>query len=191
MTTEELQAKVEELQATNAQLVESIGKLETANKDLVEQRQQLKEKLKEGANDEELKKELDSYKKQLEKVEAEKSEIEQSYTQKLSKMQIKQMLKEAGVKAHNDDAFESIAELALDGAKYDGGAFVYTDEEGKTLFNEANKPYSVLDKVNELRDSEKSYLFVQDTGGDTPKDKSTAPNTKPSIADFAKRVTTY
>lgn len=177
MTIEEAQAKIEELTQTNKELVERVGVLETNNKDLVEQREQLKAKIKEGANDEELKKELEAYKEQLEKVEQDKQAIESEYTQKLASMQLINQLKESGVKAHNDDALNSIASIILEKAQYKDGSFVFTDEEGKTRFNEENKPYSVIDAVSELKQSEKAYLFKEDTGAGAP---TATPDTQPA-----------
>lgn len=161
MTEEEIAA----LQKTNTDLVARVGQLESINTDLVDQKKELKKKLENGITDDQLKAELDNYKNQLSTVEADKAELEGNYKKELNTLNMVNQLKAAGVEAHNEDAFNSIAQLVLDGAEFEDGAFKYQNEDGTTRFNQANAAYSITDKVEELRGSEKSYFFKQPTGG--------------------------
>ena len=182
MTEEEVKA----LQEANAKLVERVNQLESINIDLVDQKKELKQKLTDGATDEQLKLELDNYKQKLSEIEEEANSKQATYQAEISKLHMVQMLKSQGVTAHNDDAFNAIAELALDGAEFKDGAFVYPNEDGTTKFNEANEAYSVLDKVNELRSGDKSYFFKQDTGGGGG--DTTPPPSKPAddVANYVR-----
>ena len=180
MELEQALAKIKELESTNADLVTRVGTLETNNNDLVMQREQLKAKIKEGTGDETLKAELDNYKEQLASVEADKEAIKGEFTSKLSKLQMMQTLKESGVQAQNDDAMNAIVDLVAQRAVYDDGAFKFVKEDGTTRFTDGDKPYGVIDAVNELKESEKAYLFKAQTGGgmtETP----AVPNSKPDI----------
>jgi len=180
MTEEEIKA----LQETNQKLTERVNQLESINIDLVDQKKELKQKLTEGANDEQLKAELENYKAKLSEVEAATEQIKAEYQAETNKLHMVAMLKAQGVEAHNDDAFNAIAELALQGAEFKDGAFMYPNEDGTTKFNEANEAYSVLDKVNELKSSDKSYFFKQATGGGGG-ESTPPPNTgKPDINEI-------
>ena len=167
MTEEELQA----LQETNKQLTERITQLESINIDLVTQKKELKQKIEDGVTDEDLKAELDNYKEQLSLVEADKVELTDGYTKELNSLKMSQQLKEMGVKVHNTDAMNAVTELALQEATYKDGGFVFLNEDGTTRFNDANKDFGIQDKINELKEGDKSYLFVADSGGGvTPTD---------------------
>jgi len=174
MNEEELKAKLAELEETNKSLVESVGKLEKANTDLVSQRTELKEKIKANSGDEELKKELDAYKLQLEEVEADKEALVGDFTHKLASKDMVQQLSALGVKTHNADALNMVSDLILNDAKYEDGAFKFVTEDNTTRFNDSNKPFNLQDKVNELKESDKSYLFVPSNGGGAT-DTTTAP----------------
>lgn len=165
MTIEDAQAKIEQLEATNSNLVNRVNTLEVANTDLITERKELKTKLKEGSNDEQLKAELENYKTQLETVTEERDNQSSNYEKDLNSLRMMAQLKEMGVETHNADALTSVAELVLSDATYNDGAFNYLNEDGTTRFNDANNAYSVQDKVNDLREGEKSYLFKQPTGG--------------------------
>ena len=161
MTEEEIQA----LQDTNKELTSRITQLESINISLVEQKKELKQKIENGVTDEELKAELDNYKTQLEQVALEKDNLSNDYEKDLNGLRMVATLKEMGVEAHNIDALNAVAELTLSDATYKDGGFVYLNEDGTTIFNDANQSFSVQDKVNALKESDKQYLFKQPNGG--------------------------
>ena len=168
---EQAQATIETLTQTNTDLVARVGVLETNNKDLTEQRKVLQGQLKDGSGDESLKAELENYKTQLEGVEADKESLKHEYSQEINSMRMMTQLKELGVETHNADALSAVSELVLGEATAKDGGFVFLKEDGTTRFNQANQDYSIQDKINDLRESDKSYLFKQPTGGgkqDTP-----------------------
>jgi len=170
MTEEEIQA----LQATNKELVAKVGFLEKDLSKAIIKRDEAKQALADNTGDDELRKELDNYKEQLSQVEQDKAEIESSFTSKLAQRDMLSQLNELGVKAHNADALQAIADLTLSDAKYEDGSFAYLKEDGTTRFSDADKPFSIQDRVNELRESDKAYLFVPATGGGAT-DTITAP----------------
>jgi len=177
MTEEE----IAELKQTNEQLVSRVQQLESINSDLVSQKKELKQKLEEGASDEEVKKELENYKRRMEKMEAEKrsiqaemQSIEEGYTTELNKMRLINELRASGVEAKNELALNTIADQILSEAKYEEGAFKFLNEEGTTRFNDANKPYSIIDKVNDLKETEFGIFFKEATGGDAAETPVTA-----------------
>ena len=190
MNEEELKAKLAELEETNKSLVESVGKLEKANTDLVSQRTELKEKIKANSGDEELKKELDAYKLQLEEVEADKEALVGDFTHKLASKDMVQQLSALGVKTHNADALNMVSDLILNDAKYEDGAFKFVTEDNTTRFNDSNKPFNLQDKVNELKESDKSYLFVPSNGGGAT-DTTTAPAPQTDINSIINAGLTY
>ncbi len=167
MTEEEITA----LQETNKALTTRVNQLESINTDLVEQRADLKQKIADGSTDEELKAELANYKAQLSTVEADRTEIENNFKADIASLNMINELKASGVLAHNDDALKAISQMALQDAKFDDGAFVYLNEDGTTRFNDEQKPYSVIDKVNELKGGDKSYFFKEPQGGGGAGDK--------------------
>ena len=171
MTTEE---ELEALKETNKELVGRVSQLESINISLVDQKKELKQKLEDGSTDEALKAELTNYKEQLSQVEQDKADIESTFTSKLAQRDMLSQLNELGVKAHNSDALNAIADLTLSDAKYEDGSFAYLKEDGTTRFSDADKPFSIQDRVNELKESDKAYLFVQATGGGAT-DTTTAP----------------
>ena len=177
MTEEE----IVELKATNDSLVARVNQLESINTDLVDQKKQLKQKLEDGSTDEELKAELNNYKQQLEQVEADKAEITANYRGELNTLNMVNALKEAGIEAQNNDALSAIANLALDGAEYKDGSFMYANDDGTTKFNEANKSYGIIDRVNELKGGDKSYLFAPIQGGGGVNKTSVTPDKKTDI----------
>lgn len=177
MTEEE----IAQLQETNKTLTQRVNQLESINTDLVGQKKELKKKLEDGFNDEDMKRELDNYKSQLEQVEKDKVELQNGYTKQISSLHMKQMLKDMGVSVHNSDALEAVAELALSEATYKDGGFVFLNKDGTTRFNDANKDYSLNDKINDLKQSDKSYLFKQAIGGGADDSKKTPPQNKNNI----------
>ena len=161
MTEEEITA----LQDTNKALTERVNQLESINSDLVTQKKELKQKLEDGASDEDLKLELANYKTQLEQVEADKDSLRDGYTSELNGLHMQNQLKEMGVETHNLDAMNAVSGLVLQEATYKDGAFVFLNDDGTTKFNQSNKDYSIQDKINELKESDKAYLFKASSGG--------------------------
>jgi len=170
MTDEE----IAELQSTNKTLTERVNQLESINTDLVTQKKELKQKLEDGSTDEELKAELNNYKEQLSQVEQDKQSLQDGYTAELNSLNMQAQLKELGVSVHNSDAMNAVVELALQDATYKDGGFQYLNDDGTTRFNDSNKDYSIQDKINELKEGDKSYLFTKATGGGAS-DTTTAP----------------
>jgi len=160
MTEEEIAA----LQEVNKSLTERVNQLESINVSLVDQKKELKLKLEDGLTDEEAKTEINNLKALLEVSDSEKSELIDGHSQQINGMRMKDALRDAGVLAQNDDAMSAISSLVLDGSSYDDG-FLYKNEDGSTKYNEANKPYGIIDKVNELKEGNKSYLFAPIKGG--------------------------
>lgn len=176
---------------TNDDNVERINSLERTNSDLVEQRAEWRKNVRDMAP-ENAKKEIDNLKAQLDEVATDRQNTEAEYTKELNGLRIDTVLKELDVKGQNADAFKAIGNLALEGTKYEDGGYVYTNEDGTTRYNEDKKPYSVMDKINELKEGEKSYLFKEATGGGFKKDETPkAPNTKPDINDIINRGLKY
>ena len=161
MTEEEITA----LQATNKELVSKVGFLEKDLAKAIVKRDEAKQALADNTGDDELRNELENYKEQLSQVEQDKADIEATFTGKLAQRDMISQLNELGVKAHNMDALNAIADLTLSDAKYEDGGFSYLKEDGTTKFSDADKPFSIQDKINELKDSDKGYLFVKDSGG--------------------------
>ena len=161
MTEEEIQA----LQDTNKQLTERVNQLESINTDLVAQKKDLKQKVEDGVTDEDMKAELANYKAQLDQVESDKQSLTDGYTKEMNSMKMASQLKEMGVEVHNTDAMNAVVELTLNEATYKDGGFVFLNEDGTTKFNNANKDFSIQDKINELKGGDKSYLFKASTGG--------------------------
>ena len=174
--------QITELQSTNKSLTERVNQLESINTDLVDQKKELKQKLADGATDEDMKAELANYKEQLDQVESDKQSLQDGYTKELNGLQMASQLKEMGVEVHNSDAMNAVVELALQDATYKDGGFQFLNDDGTTRFNESNKDYSLQDKINSLKESDKSYLFKQATGGGK-EDIPTAP-TKPDFNDI-------
>lgn len=160
MTEEEITA----LQATNEELVTRVNQLEVINKDLTVQRKELNDKLQDGLTDDEAKAEITNLKALLSGVEDEKTQQTAEFDTKINSMRMRDVLREAGVEAQNSDAMESLSALMLDGVSYDDG-FKWANEDGTTRYNEAKKPYGVIDRVNELKEGDKGYLFKPVTGG--------------------------
>ncbi len=166
----------EELEQTNKDLVQRVTQLESINSDLVDQKKELKSKLQSGITDESVKAELDNLKSLLESSDSEKQKLISDHGTEINGMRMLDSLREAGVKAQNSDAMSAIADLVLDGSDYDNG-FVWKNEDGSTVYNESNKPYGIVDKINELKESEKAYLFEAAVGGGGV---TTPPTTKPT-----------
>jgi len=178
MTEEEIKA----LQDTNNDLVERVNQLESINVDLVAQKKEFKQKLEEGLTDEDAKTEINSLKNLLAGVEDERNGLIAEHSKQVNGMRMKDLLRESGIKAQNSDALEALSGLVLDGSTYEDG-FTWKNEDGSTRYNEDKKPYGVIDRVNELREGDKSYLFQPITGGGAAETISTAPS-KPSINDI-------
>jgi len=187
MTDEEITA----LQATNATLVERVTQLESINTDLAEQKKLFKAKLQDGLSDDEAKAEIANLKSLLEGAQGEQESLRSEHNNQINSMRMRDVLREAGVNAQNGDAMDALSSLVLDGASYEDG-FVWKNEDGSTVYNEANKPYGVIDRVNELKDSNKSYLFKATTGGGGGGDTQTPPvDKKTSINDIINAGLTY
>lgn len=180
MTEEEIKA----LQTTNKELTERVNQLESINTSLVDQKKELKQKLDDGITDEDMKKELDNYKEQLALVESDKKTMASEYSKELNGLHMNQQLKELGVNTHNGDAMAEVSKLVQEDATFKNGGFVFLNEDGTTKFNDANKDFSIQDKINELKGSDKSYLFKADTGGGAKDDIPNAAPTKPSFNDM-------
>ena len=176
MTDEEIKT----LQDTNKQLTERVNQLESINVDLVDQKKEFKKKLEDGLTDDEAKAEITNLKALLDGANDEKSQLTSEHDKQINSMRMREVLRDAGVKAQNSDAMESLSSLVLDGASFDEG-FVYMNEDGTTKYNtDTNKPYGVTDRVAELRESNKSYLFEAKTGGGGGNPPA-APETKTDI----------
>ncbi len=186
MTDEEIAT----LQSTNEELVARVNQLESINTDLVGQKKDLKQQLQDGMTDTEAKAEIDNLKALLEGAEGERSELETQHTGQINGMRMKDLLREAGIKAQNDDAMGALSSLMLEGVSYDEG-FKWLNEDGTTRYNEAKKPYGIIDRVNELKDGDKSYLFAPVTGGGSGDKTPVAPDTKPNINDVINAGLTY
>ena len=187
MTDEEIKA----LQDTNAELVNRVNQLESINTDLVDQKKELKQKLQDGVTDDEAKAEIDNLKTLLSQVEEERNTLTSDYDKQINTMRMRDVLKEAGVEAQNSDAMEALSNLVLDGASYEDG-FVWKNDDGSTRYNDEKKPYSVVDKVNELKEGSKSYLFAPTKGGGggtTPPPDNT--DSKPDINSILNAGLTY
>ena len=160
----ELLTKFNDIVKTSGENVKQITFLESEAKKAFEARDKAKRELLESGGNDALKAEVENLKKLLdgskEEIEAVKAESEAT----LNKMRMRDMVKAAGIEAQNDDALNAVVELALDGVKYEDG-FVWQNEDGTTRYNEENKPYSVVDRINELREGDKSYLFKPQQGG--------------------------
>lgn len=184
MTPEEIQA----LKDTNESLVARVTQLESINLDLVDQKKELKIKLTEGFNDADMKAELDNYKAQLGNVESEKAELQSGFTEKLSKLQMNNILRDLGIKAQTPEALEKIAEMVLaDATATEEGAFKFLNEDKTTRFNEAKNEYGVMDKINELKEGGNSFYFAPEKGagggGDAPDPGATKKTDINSIID--------
>ncbi len=180
MTDEELKA----LEETNKSLVERVQQLESINTDLVSQKKELKNKLEDGLSDDEAKAEILNLKALLESSQGEREQLETTHKGEVNSMRMRGVLRDANVNAQNSDAMESLSSLMLEGASYEDG-FVWKNEDGTTRYNEQNKPYGIIDKVNELKGGDKSYLFAPIKGGGGGDSTPAAPSTdKPNINDI-------
>ena len=174
---------------TNNSNVERINSLERVNKDLENQRATWRQTVRDVAP-EEAKKEIDNLKTQLNGALEERNKIKTDYETELNELRISSVLNSLGVETHNSDSFKNIGKLALDGAIYKDGDFVYLNEDGTTRYNTEKKPYSVLVRINELKESDKGYLFVQPKGGGYKENTPPKPS-KPNINDIINRGLTY
>ena len=174
MELEEALKKIEELESTNSDLVTSDKKLETANSSLVDERTTLKQKIKDGSTDDTLKAELEKAQSLLAEKDAEVEAVRTETTQELAKRDMISQLHSLGVKAHNDKALNEIANTILGEAVYEDGAFKFVDEDGTTKYNEAKKPFSIQDKINDMKSGDDSFRFAPSTGGGAS-DTTTAP----------------
>ena len=176
MTEEEIAT----LKKANDDLVARVQQLESINTDLVGQKKELKSKLEEGLSDAEAKAEIDNLRALLDGTEAEKAELQSTHSAQINAMRMKDALRGLGVNAQNNDAFDNISNLVLDGATFDDG-FKWVGEDGATKYNTENKPYSIQDRINELKESEKSYLFAPAKGGGGGNPAPSTADEKPSI----------
>jgi len=174
MTQEELEAKVKELETNNADLVSSIGKLEKANMDLVGERTTLKQKLKDGVTDEELKAENEKLMAVIESNEAKSNELEVSHRSEVNEMKIISMFDALGIEADSDEAKELLIPLLKEGSDFAEDGFRYIDSENTTVFKDNNRKYDLMDRVNDLRESGYGGLFQPQVGGGAT-DTTTAP----------------
>lgn len=162
---------------TNTANVEKINSLERVNADLVAQRSEWRKNVRDMAP-EHAQKEIENLTNQLAEVSTQRDNQRAQYDTELNGLRINALLKEMGIEGQNADALSSIGQLALQGAEYKDGAFVYLNEDGTTRYNDT-KPYTVLDKINDLKESEKSYLFKQATGGGFKPSNGNPPPNKP------------
>jgi len=63
----------------------------------------------------------------------------------------------------------------LNGATREGAAFTFK-EDGKTIFADGGKPMNVEDRINQLQESEYSYLFKTVTGAGGGQGQAPNPN---------------
>ena len=186
MTEEEITA----LQTANTELVARVQQLESINVDLKGQKIELKQKLQDGLTDDDAKAEIANLKGLLEATEGEKSQLQTEHIGAMNSMRMRDVLREAGVKAQNADALDVIASQMLDGVTYEDG-FKWVNDDGSTRYNEANKPYGVIDRVNELKGGDKSYLFAEAKGGGGGAvDAPAEPQTK-DIAEYVRDNYSY
>ena len=190
MTTEELEAKIQTLEATNTDLVTSIGKLEKANADLVTERVEFKQKLKDGVSDEELKAENEKLLAVIENQDQKFSDIESSHRSEVNEMKIISMFDATGIKADSDKAKELLIPLLKQGSDFAEDGFKYTDEDNTTLFKEDNRKYDLMDRINELKEGGYSGLFEKQTGGGAT-DTTTAPAPQTDINSIINAGLTY
>lgn len=181
----ELEATILTLNTTNGELVSRVTQLESINVSLVDGKKELKKKLEEGSTDEVLKAELQNYKDQLATVEETAAEKATEYETKVNDLTMMQVLTGLGVEAQSGAAMDTIKALALKGATPKDGGFVYLNEDGTTIFNEANKEYGVNDRINELKESaDNSYHFAEQKGGGFTGNTTKPPETKKSVNDI-------
>ena len=112
--------------------------------------------------------ELQNLRQQIELVQKEKVDVENSYKTKLSDLGLKTALSKTGLaqKALNADMYGILEGLALNGAIYEDGNIVFKNDDKSTKYVNG-KPMTLEDRVNELATSE-SYatMFSPDgTGG--------------------------
>ena len=174
MTNEEYDNKIAELEATNGELVASVKKLETANSSMVAERSELKQKIKDGSTDDTLKADLEKAQALLAEKDAEVEAVRTETTAELAKRDMISQLQSLGVKAHNDTALNEIANTILNDAQYEDGGFKFLDEDNTTRYNDAKKPYSIMDKVNAMKEGDDAFRFAVATGGGAT-DTTTAP----------------
>jgi chaperonin cofactor prefoldin len=173
---EEAKKFVTEMNANTESLTKRINVLENDSKKAFETRDTTKQKAKklldklglddlDGIDDETLDKvlkgkgsdaEVQNLKAQLEKLSAEKANVENEYKSKLSDYALKSELTKTGLaqKALNGEVYAILEGLALQGAKYtDDGRIVYLNEDGTTKYSNG-KEMSLVDRVAELSKSE-------------------------------------
>ena len=160
----ELIKELEELNSTNKEGAERVNFLEREAKDAYKARDEAKAKLLDNGSDEAQKAEIANLKEVIANSEAELNGVRSESEATLNAMRMSNAISAAGVDAQNSDALEAITSLVLDGATYDDG-FTWQNDDGTTRHNEANKPYGIIDKINEIKDGSKSYLFKTNGGG--------------------------
>ncbi len=189
MTTEEFEAKILELETTNTSLVVSIGKLETANKDLLGQRQTLKDKIRDGSGDEELRAENEKLLGIVESQDERFKDVETNHKSEMDAMKLVSMFDDLGVKAKNEQTKKLLMPLLMDGSDFAEDGFRYMDEDKTTRFKEDNSKYGLMDKINDLKDGGYDGLFETSKGGGAS-DAPVAP-TKSSVGDIIDAGLTY
>jgi len=120
--------------------------------------------------DEALKADKEALQAKLEEMNNKLQQTEQEYNQKIDTMVLKDTLRGLGVKDRvaNEVAFEELTKIVLSEAERDGSKFVFKDEEGRTRFTDNGKPMTVEDRIDELSQGDRSYLFNKPAGGGTP-----------------------
>ncbi len=159
MNEEEIAA----LQETNNDLVSRVNQLESINVSLVDQKKELKLKLEDGLTDEEAKTEINNLKALLEVSDSEKQELIDGHSTEMKSMHMNNLLRDSKVEARVGDR-DKLISMALDGATYDEG-FKWVNEDGSTRYNDAKKPFGVIDRINEIRDSDMKYIIEPIKGG--------------------------
>jgi uncharacterized protein (DUF885 family) len=199
---------LEDAEATIKQNVEKINYLETETKKLVDQRQELKQMVRDTLGISELSKEAlervaksadeaiiadnKALQEQLRQMENQLSQVEDKYETKISTMILKDTLRGLGVdqQAANSLAFENLTNHLLQQAKRDeDGNFIFVKEDGSTEFNRAGQPMTVKEKVEELKRSDYAFLFKPEAGsGSGQVEKQPEGSTAPTMSEGTQYV---
>jgi len=101
----------------------------------------------------------------------------ETHEKEVSEMILKDTLRGLGIgdRVANDRAFSELTKLVLNGATREGAAFTFK-EDGKTIFADGGKPMNVEDRINQLQESEYSYLFKTVTGAGGGQGQAPNPN---------------
>ena len=178
----ELLNEVESLSEAATSNASKVQNLERDLKIAVDKRQGLKEMIRKttglselseealsklGHGDEALKGEVSQLQERMQQVIEEKEGLAGKHAQEINSMRMHDMLRSMNVQegVWNEQAFEAVANLMLNGAAYEGGSFVYKNEDGSTVFGSDGKALTVQEKLAQLRSDESVYQFKPTQGG--------------------------